>query len=207
MSEQTGLAKLLKIGLLSSLATALMMTVEIPYPGAPYLKYDPSEVPVLIGGFAFGPLAGLAILVVKNLLFMLFRFEPTQLVGIPLNTLAGAALVLTSASFYQIKKTRSRALVALVLGGVSMTCVMIPANLYVLPWFTRWMTGEAMSTAGMLPFILTVITPFNLLKAGLTSTLTFLVYKRVSVFLKEERGHAQEERRPGLGTSRARIPG
>lgn len=186
MQGQTGLGRLLKVGLLASLATALMMTVQIPYPGATFLSYDPSEIPALIGGFAFGPLWGLAILLLKNLLFLLFRFDPTQLVGIPMNTIAGATLVLVSTGFYQLRKSRPRALLSLALGGLAMTAVMIPVNQFVLPWFTRWMTGEEISQAGLTTFILAVVTPFNLLKAGLTSTLTFLVYKRFSVFLKAE---------------------
>lgn len=186
LHEQNGLARLLKVGLLASLATALMITVQVPYPGATFLSYDPSEVPALIGGFAFGPLWGLAILLLKNSLFLLFRFEPTQLIGIPMNTLAGATMVGVSTSFYQLKKTRPRALASLILGGLTMAMVMIPVNLFVLPWFTRWMTGEQLSSAGALAFVLAVITPFNLLKAGLTSTVTFLVYKRFSVFLKSE---------------------
>ncbi|MEW6280719.1 MAG: ECF transporter S component, partial [Candidatus Eremiobacterota bacterium] len=75
MREETRLSRLLKVGLLSSLATALMVTVQVPFPGAPFLKYDPSEVAALIGGFALGPMYGLAILVVKNLLFLLLRFD------------------------------------------------------------------------------------------------------------------------------------
>ncbi len=186
MQTDTGLARLLKVGLLASLATALMMTVQIPYPGATFLTYDPSEVPALIGGFAFGPVWGLAILLLKNLLFLLFRFDPTQLVGIPMNTLAGGTMVLVSTAFYQLRKTRPRALLSLILGGLAMTAVMIPANQFILPWFTRWMTGAEVPTAGLTTFILTVITPFNLLKCALTSTVTFLVYKRFSVFLKSE---------------------
>ena len=58
------LLRLTRIAVLSALA-ALLMLLQIPYPLAPFLKYDPSGVPVLIGAFSLGPLAGIGVVRVR----------------------------------------------------------------------------------------------------------------------------------------------
>ncbi len=178
------LPTLLKIGLLSSLATVLMF-YQIPL-FASFLKYDLSEVPALIGAFALGPAAGAAIVILKNMLFTVARFSPEELVGIPLNTIAGLTLVLSSGALYRLRKTKKMALVSLGLGALTMTAVMIPANFVLYPIFAHAFLGLDITGPQVLGFILTVITPYNLVKGGLTSVVTFLVYKRFSRVLKTE---------------------
>ena len=172
-----------KIALLSSLSTLLMLALQVPlFPSAPFLTYDLSEVPALVAGFALGPLPGLAVVVVKNLLFVVQRPQLAELVGIPLNTVAGSILVGVSSAFYWRRKTRTRALAGLVLGALAMAALMIPVNLLVWPFFTWLLTGQDMPV--VTSFVVATVTPFNLLKGALTGTLTFLVYKRFSRFLK-----------------------
>lgn len=178
------LPTLLKIGLLASLATVLMF-YQIPLFAA-FLKYDLSEVPALVGTFALGPAAGAAIIILKNMLFTVARFSPEELVGIPLNTLAGLTLVFTCGSLYRLRKTKRMALVALAVGSLTMTIVMIPANFVLYPLFAHAFLGLDITGPQVLGFILTVVTPYNLVKGTLTSVVTFLVYKRFSRVLKSE---------------------
>lgn len=180
------LSLLLKVALLGALGAALMQ-FRIPLiPGQP-VSYDPSEVPALIAAFALGPLSGMAVVLVKNLLHLMMNAHPLQLLGVPINTIAGWALVGTAGTAYRLKKTKSVALVSLLLGVLTMTLAMIPVNLMLLPVFQKFFVPDrpVASPDQLLTLILTVYTPFNLVKGFLTSFLTFLVYKRVSPILKE----------------------
>ncbi len=177
------LAIWVKISLLSSLSTVLMLAVQVPlFPSAPFLTYDLSEVPALVAGFALGPVPGMAVVVLKNLLFLVQRPQPSELVGIPMNLVAGLTMVAVSAGFYWRRKSRLRAMLGLALGAVAMAAVMIPVNLLALPLFT-WIFGGP-ETRDLATFVVVTVTPFNLVKGALSGTLTFLVYKRISAFLK-----------------------
>lgn len=180
------LSILLKVSLLAALA-AVLMHVSFPViPGHPYLKYDPSEVPALIGGFAIGPLAGMAVVLLKNLLYLLLHFQGAELIGIPLNTVAGCALVGTAGWVYQVNKSKRIAVISLALGVITMALAMIPANLVLWPIFQRLFMPAVpgLPPDQLLTLILVVITPFNFIKGILTSILTFVLYKRVSPALK-----------------------
>lgn len=176
----------MKVSLLSALAAVLMHLSFPLVPSHPYLRYDPSEVPALIAGFALGPLAGMAVVLLKNLLYLMSHLQPGELIGIPLNTLAGWTMVGVSASCYRIRKRKSIAIFSLALGVIAMTLIMIPANLVLLPIFQRFFGQGAVQVAPeqVLNLLLLFVTPFNLAKGAITSLLTFLIYKRVSPTLK-----------------------
>lgn len=180
------LSILIRIAVLSSLA-AVLMSLQVPL-FTPYLKYDPSEVPALIGTFALGPLYGALIVLLKNALFLLTHFAPTELVGLPLNSVAGLTLTLVSGSLYQMRKTKQRAVLSLCLGVVAMTLLMIPANMLLLPVFQSLFMPSAvrLQPDELMTVILLTVTPFNLVKGSLTSIITFVIYKRFSAVLKSE---------------------
>ncbi len=177
------LASWVKVSFLSSLATVLMLALQVPlFPCAPVLTYDLSDVPAVVAGFAMGPWHGMVVVVLKNLLFLLQRPQATELIGIPMNIAAGLTLVGVSAAFYWHRKSRFSALLGLMLGTVAMAALMIPVNLLVYPFFA-WVFG-LQSELDLMTFVLGTVTPFNLLKGALTAALTLPVYKRFSSFLK-----------------------
>ena len=178
------LSGVVKIAVLAGLATVLM-SLRVPL-FAPYLKVDVSECPALIAAFALGPAYGAAVVLLKNLLFGITNFQLMELVGLPLNTLAGLTLVLVSSNIYRLHKTKRMAVTSLALGTLAMTLVMIPANILLLPAFYRIFLDTSMNTDGLTTTVVTLITPFNLVKGSLTSILTFLVYKRFSAILKAD---------------------
>lgn len=180
-----GLAARLKVGILAGMSLVLMLSLQVPLlPAAPFLRYDLSEVPALIAGFSLGPAHGVAVILLKNGLFLLQRLSPWELVGVPMNTLAGLTLVWVSASVYWRRKSRGRAALALALGTLAMALVMIPANLFLYPLFTSWILGEALDPAKLRGLVLVAVTPFNLIKGTLSGLVTFAVYKRVSSVLR-----------------------
>jgi riboflavin transporter len=154
----------------------LIVTLEFPLlPQAPFLKYDPSEVPAMIGAFAMGAKAGLAIIAVKCTLFFFYKGD---LVGTVMAFAASLAFTIPAALFYGTRHTLRGACIALIVGTVTLTLGMIPVNIIVLPYYFGMPLEQARSLA------IGVIPVFNLVKGILNSILTFILYKRVSPFLK-----------------------
>jgi riboflavin transporter FmnP len=170
-------SKMIKISLLSALALMLMY-IDFPViPIFPWLKIDLSDVPALIGAFGFGPLAGVLIELIKNIVIVLIKGTQTGLVGETANFLVGVALVLPAALVYYKNKSKKTAILGMVLGGVCMEVVGIVANIYfLLPAY-----GIQMSPADSMKYITVGLLPFNGIKALLVSIVTYIVYKRVSV--------------------------
>ncbi|MDR3596553.1 ECF transporter S component [Clostridium sp.] len=175
MNEKT--SKLIKISLLSAIAIILMY-FEFPIiPAFSWLKIDLSDVPALIGAFGFGPIAGVLIELVKNLLIPLIKGSQTGLVGEFANFLVGAALVLPAGFIYNRNRSKRNAILGMVLGTVSIEIVGILANVYILlPAY-----GMKMDSAALMQYVTLGLLPFNGIKAVLVSVLTYILYKRVSV--------------------------
>lgn len=192
-----------QIAILSTVGLCLMLTVEVPlFPAAPYLKYDAGDIPVLIAAFALGPAQGVAVAVLKNLLFLMLRGTPeTWFVGAPMNLLAGASFATVAGAVYLSKKTKARAVIALMLGGLSSTLVMLAANALVLPLFLQVFFGATQGVTMQL--LLTVIVPFNLLKSTINGVLVFAVYKRISPVLKADRWEIAP---PAAPPAASRVP-
>ena len=171
----------------------LLAFVEFPVPLSPsFARMDLSDLPALIGAFAFGPLAGLLIEFVKNALQLLTT--STGGVGEIANFLMGASYVVTAGLIYKRHKTKKTALIACVLASVVMGIAAALANYFILlPLFENFMPLDRLiaSFAEFLPFIRTKLDvvlfnafPFNLLKGLVIGGVTMLIYKRVTPVLK-----------------------
>ena len=170
-------SKMIKISLLSALALILMY-IDFPViPLFPWLKIDLSDVPALIGAFGFGPLAGVVIELVKNLLILLTKGTQTGFVGEIANFLVGVSLILPAALVYHKNKSKKTAILGMFLGTVCIEVVGIIANVYfLLPVY-----GMKMSLEELMKYITLGLLPFNGIKAILVSVVTYIVYKKVSV--------------------------
>lgn len=179
MNNQKRLNKMIKISLLSAIAFILMY-VEIPViPAFPWLRMDLSDVPALMGAFAFGPLIGVIIELFKNILIILFKGTATGLVGELANFLVGISLVLPASIVYHRKKSKKTAIIGMILGFLSIEVVAILVNMYILlPAFGMHMVGKE-----LINYIVFGLIPFNGVKAIIVSFTTFLLYKRLSVTL------------------------
>lgn len=171
--------KMATIAVLSALSIVLMLLIRFPIlPAAPYLIYEPADVPVLIGGFLFGPLAGIVITVIVSVI-QAFALSTDGWVGLVMHVAATGALVVTASLIYKRYHKFSGAVIALVAGTLAMTLVMVPVNLIIQPNFY----GVPIDVVKSLLF--PAIIPFNLIKAGINSILTIIVYKRISLFVKK----------------------
>jgi len=185
-----------QIGMLAAIAFVLML-FEIPLPFAPsFYEIDFSEVPVLIGCFSMGPLAGVLIELVKIILNLCINGTVTAGVGELANFVIGCALVLPAAFIYKRKKTKKGAIIGLVTGTLFMTISGCFINAYVmLPTYAKafGMPIEALVEMGsavnasitdLLTFVMFAVVPFNLLKGVLVSIIVLLIYKKISPILK-----------------------
>ena len=183
-------------GMLSAIAVVLML-FEVPLPFAPaFYEIDFSEVPVLVGCFAMGPAAGVAIEFLKILLNFAINGTATAGVGEIANFLIGCSLVVPAALIYKFKKTRTGAIVGMAAGTVFMTAVGCLLNAFVLlptyavafgmPIDGLVQMGTAVNSAidSLTTFVLFAVAPFNLLKGVLVSLIVFLIYKKISPVFK-----------------------
>ncbi len=181
------------VAILSAISFGLMyLDFAIPSVMPSFVKMDFSELPALIGSFALGPIAGVIICFVKNLIHL--SITTTGGVGELCNFLLGAVFVATAGIIYKHKKTRLWALIACIAGSIAMAVLSYPINLWITyPFYYKFMPKEAIIGAykAILGFVdsievalLVFNTPFNIVKCLLVSTITFLVYKPLSYVIK-----------------------
>ncbi len=167
--------RLVNMAVLVAVAVILMSTIQIPL-FTDFLKYDPSDVPLLIGGFWFGPVAGALMVFVKAFIYLFVRGVSGP-IGAFQNFMASGSFVFFASLYYARNRTRKGAAVALAVGSLAMTAVMIPTNRVILP---IWGIPEEL----VMDMIIRLVTPFNLTKGLISSLLTYFVYKRVKNILE-----------------------
>ena len=171
----------------------LLAFVEFPVPLSPsFARMDLSDFPALIGAFAFGPLSGLLIELVKNTLQLLNT--STGGIGEIANFLMGASYVVAAGVLYKHRKTKKTALLACVAASFVMGIAAALANYFILlPLFETFMPLDQLiaSFGAFLPFIHTKLDivlfnalPFNILKGLVIGGFTMLTYKRLTPILK-----------------------
>ena len=180
-----------QIGMLGAVAVVLMMLdFPVPFLVPPFVKMDFSELPVLIGTFAMGPVAGVLIELLKNLLNLVLHGTTTGGIGELSNFVIGL--------IYRRKKTKKNALIGMACGTVFMAALGCLSNAFVIfPMYSAVMgipmeqfvaMGTAINPAvdNLFTFIILCMAPFNLMKGIVISLITFLLYKRLRVLLKGE---------------------
>ncbi len=150
-----------------------------------FLSFDLKDAVMTVGAMFFGPIYGLAMSVIVALLEMI-TISTTGLYGFVMNVIASVAFVCVGSLVYAHRRTLSGAVIGMVLSCVSMTAVMMIANLIITPFY---MGASASDVAALIP---TLLLPFNLTKAIFNAALVFLIYKPISSALKSA-GFLREE--------------
>lgn len=177
MTSREKTVRLAKMGMLVAISIVLVYFIHFPiFPAVAFLEYDPADISILIGTFAFGPLAGILLTVVTAVIQGVTVSAASGLYGIIMHVISTSVLVLVSGLIYKYNKTRKGAVIALLCGVAAMTLVMIGANMIITPLFMGVPRNIVWS---LMPFI----AGFNAIKAGINSVVTFLLYKRISGFL------------------------
>ena len=194
--ERIGVRGVVQIGMLSAIAIILIQ-FEVPLPFAPpFYKIDFSEIPVLIGCFVMGPLAGAIVELIKVILNVVISGTTTGGVGDIANFLIGCAMCVPAGMIYKKYHTRKSALAGMAVGTVFMTVIGCILNAYVLlPVYAKAFEMPidalvAMGTAvnhsitSLSTFVIFAVAPFNLLKGVLVAFIVFLIYKKISPIFK-----------------------
>ena len=178
-----------RIALLSAIASVLFL-IEIPL-GMPFYKLDLSNIPVLLGAFSMGTLPGVVILGLKSLIGL--THSSSAGVGELADFIMGLAMILPASLMYQRHKTRKTALIGMLAGVLCSVVVSVFVNKWImLPFYMGafHMTMEDLVASAHWggvdsewKLLLLITAPFNLIKGVVISTLTFLLYKRLSPLL------------------------
>ena len=181
--------------MLSAVAFVLMfLEVPLPFLIPPFIKLDVSDLPELLAAFALGPLWGVLVAFLKNVLFLLLHGTSSSYAGELCNFLFGAVFACTAGIFYQHSKTRHSALLGAVLGAAAMALLSLPLNYYVVyPVYAQvFAPMDAILAAyqSLLPAadtlwkcLLFFNLPFTFGKGLLDVGLCFLIYKPLSPLL------------------------
>lgn len=180
VSKSTNLT--IKLSLLSAIAL-LLVYFEFPVlPSFTFLKIDLSDIPALIGAFTFGPLAGVVIEALKNILIMFVKGSQSGGIGELANFMVGCFYVCTAGFIYGKNKNRKTAIYSLIVATIVMSVAGVLANYFI---FVPMYYGDK-STAFIIHYMVYGIVPFNLIKGVIISIVTIVIYKRVSVLIHSE---------------------
>jgi len=168
--------KLTAVAMLCAIAYVVMVIGRIPV--VLFLKYDPKDVIITLGGLIWGPLTSFAVSVIVSFIEMLSVSE-TGIIGCIMNIISSCSFACTASFIYKKKHTLSGAAIGLLCGSIAMVIVMLLWNYLITPLYMGY-PREAVAEL-LLPAFL----PFNLLKAGLNASFTFLLYKPIITALRK----------------------
>lgn len=193
-----GTRKVAMIGMFSAIAMILHI-FDFPLPFAPeFYKLDFSELPILIGTFAFGPAAGVMMEFIKILLKLFVKGTSTAFVGDLANFVVGCSFILPASVVYAFRKSRKSAIAACITGTVILTLFGTAFNaVYLLPAFSK-LYGMPLDTilgmgakinplvteGSIVSFVAACVAPLNIIKGLSVSIITLLVYKPLSPIIK-----------------------
>ncbi|MEZ0536491.1 ECF transporter S component [Caldicellulosiruptoraceae bacterium PP1] len=174
----------------------IIMQIEFPLGIFPdFLKFDFSDVVALIIGFSFGPISGVGVELIKNLLHLLMT--KTAGIGEMANFLIGSVFVYTAAFIYVKNKSKYGAFISLIIGTLVFSLFAGLLNYYVLlPLYEKALKFPISAIVGIASkvnslvkdkwtLILFSIIPFNIFKGIFASIVTILLYKRLSPIIKK----------------------
>lgn len=185
-------------GIMAAIAGILMFfEFPLPFIAPSFYELDFSEIPVLVCGFAFGPVAGVMAEAVKILVKLLLKGTSTAFVGDLANFVVGCSFVLPATIIYHIKKSKKTALFGCIAGTLTIAVVGTLFNaVYLLPKFAELygMPMEAIIAAGtkihsgvnnIMTFVIICVGPLNLIKGLAVSLVTMLIYHPLRPILKK----------------------
>lgn len=181
--SQSRLYRMCATSMLVALSVVSVLLLRwVPIHSAPFLEYDFADVFILIGAFFFGPLHGFIALLIASAIQALTVSTSSQLYGFIMHIVASGALLLVSSLCYKYFGKGLTGLIIGLLGGTfAMTLVMIPMNLIVTPYFMH------VSVSTIRAMLWSAFIPFNLLKAGLNSVFSAVLFLPLKPILQKLR--------------------
>ena len=174
MNSQT--RKITTIGMLCAVTYVMMAVGRIPV--VLFLKYDPSDVIVTLGGLIWGPMTSCIVSVVVASVEMV-TVSSTGILGCIMNIVQTVSFACTASAIYRKKRTMSGAVIGLSAGCITSVLLMMLWNYLITPLYMGY------SREAVAELLLPVFLPFNLLKSVLNAALTFVLYKPVITALRK----------------------
>ncbi len=187
--------KLTTTAMLAAIAYILMAVGRIPI--VMFLKYDPKDIIIVIGGFIYGPVSAFVISFIVSF-FEMLTISDTGYIGLIMNVLSSSVFACTAAYLYKKKRTLKGAVTGLIIGSILGIVCMILWNYLITPIYMGY-PREAVAE-----MLLPVFLPFNLFKYTLNSVLTVLIYKYVVTALRKaglvenSSGNAPKDKKIGV---------
>lgn len=181
-SSSMSVQKMVTMAMLVALSVIFTAFIRIRgiFPAASFLEYHAGDIPILLGSFLFGPLVGVVMSFLQTMLQALLLGASNGFVGWVMNFLAGGMLAFVVGFVYKKgKQTTASGILALLLGAIAMTTVMIGWNLIITPWYYGWPTSEVVK------ILLPGIVPFNLLRSILNTGVALTVYKAIYKYISK----------------------
>lgn len=167
------------MAMLAAISIVFVSVIHFPlFPAAAFLEYDPADIPILIGTFAYGPIAGFILTIVVSLIQGSTVSAGSGIIGIIMHIVATGSCTLISGTIYQKMKTKKGAAISLSIGVITMTFAMVLMNLILTPLFM------GAPVEAVIAMLVPIFIPFNLLKYSINCLITFLLYKSISHLLK-----------------------
>jgi len=185
-------SKLVKLVVLSLLAAVLFVLFFISFPLPllpPYLKVDFSDVPALLAGLIFSPLAGVLVVLMKNLLYFVAS-GATDPIGVAANFIAGTLFVLPVAYFYHRYQGVKSIVIGLVVGTVGMAVIMSVLNYFIILPAYSLLVGMEMNDTIKWVSVVGGVLPFNFIKGVIVSILFIPVFIKLSEWINQKRMEA-----------------
>lgn len=197
MKKKFNVREMVFIAILGALS-AVLMFLKFPLPFMPpFMSFDFSAVPEIVGAFLLGPIPAIFIILIKVLIMIVTMGSNSMFTGEIQNFILSCAFVLPAAIVYKKGKSRKSAILGMIAGTIVLTIVAIISNLYfIIPFYSK-LYGISVDdminmTAAVNPlitnkftFALFGIVPFNLIKGIVSSVITILIYKKISVLFKK----------------------
>ncbi|MBM6841815.1 ECF transporter S component [[Clostridium] spiroforme] len=168
--------KITTIGMLCAMAIIINLMISFPIiPSVSFLKYDPKDIIIVIGGFIFGPLTSLIMSAITSVLEIVYRGG--TILDILMNMISTCTFAMTAAYCYKKMHTKKGAVLGLVFGIIACTVSMIIWNYVIDPIYFQMPRSAVVA---MLP----AIALFNIIKCGLNMAVTLFLYKPVITILR-----------------------
>lgn len=194
-SKKLSTKKMVLVALFGALS-AVLMVLEFPMPFVlPFIKMDFSELPIILGGYLLGPLAGTIIVVIKIGLNFVINGTETAGVGELANMCGSLVYMLPAVLIYRKKKSKKWAAISLIIATVLVSIVIVVLDaVAIFPVYAKAFGMDMEAIVGIghginpyitdnLTLMLYSVLPFNLFKYAVSSVITFAVYKRMKSLL------------------------
>ena len=189
MQQTDKIKKMVLMAMLAAMAYIAVALIRIP--AVLFLKYEPKDVVITIGGFLLGPIAAFAVSLVVSLVEM-FTISETGIIGCIMNLISTCSFACVAALIYKKQHSLKGAVAGLIAGSVAMIGVMLLWNWLVTPLY---MVGTTRSQVAAM--LLPVFLPFNAVKAGLNSALILGLYKPLTTSLRKAKLLPPSQSAPG----------